>query len=387
MNAQLKVGEHTELAPLDRAERVLGFVERKAQLAELATKSHRIVQVIDSASYAECHGARMPLKAMRVEIQKAGKLAREDATAFSKAVIAKEKELIDVIAPEEQRLQALQDAWDAARQAEKDAIAAVEKARLDAITEKINTIHSMPLQAVGKSASAIHTLLESVRCIDPSFAAEQADYATRVRDEVVATLSAIHAQAVEAEAEAARLAAERAELAQLRAEQEARQAEESRQAAAARAEADRLAQIERDRLDAEMREKMRIEAADRAQAEAAIRAEREAAEAALRAERDAAEAKARAERVAAELIETERLRAEAQRVRLEREELDRQKAEAERVRMERELAEVTLVAAATEARDLLVSEGRAHHPVTMKLTAALAREQFDTSGHDATSST
>jgi hypothetical protein len=33
-----------------------------------------------------------------------------------------------------------------------------------------------------------------------------------------------------------------------------------------------------------------------------------------------------------------------------------------------------LVAAATEARDLLVSEGRAHHPVTLKLSAALAKE-------------
>lgn len=184
MNAQLKVGEHTELAPLDRAERVLGFVERKAQLADLARKSERIVEITGTTGYQEAQGARMALKNTRVEIQKLGKAAREHAAAEQRAQIAAEAAKAKVVA---------------------------------------------------------------------------------------------------------------------QAEQDAREAEAVRTKAACDAEAARL--------------------------------------------------------------------------REERAQLERDQAETARIRLERELAEVTLVAAATEARDLLVSEGRSHHPVTMKLTAALAREQ------------
>jgi hypothetical protein len=41
----------TELQVMERAEKALGFVERKAELAELATKSKRIVEITNPAGY------------------------------------------------------------------------------------------------------------------------------------------------------------------------------------------------------------------------------------------------------------------------------------------------------------------------------------------------
>jgi hypothetical protein len=105
----------TELAPIERAKTVLAYDETKAKLAGLAAKSERITDITGPAGYQEAQRARIELKNTRVEIQRRGKDAREDATAYSKAVIAAEKELVAVIEPEESRLQALQDAWDAAR--------------------------------------------------------------------------------------------------------------------------------------------------------------------------------------------------------------------------------------------------------------------------------
>ncbi len=348
----------TQLSPIQRADQALGFVERKAELLTLVKQSERIADITNVPAYQECHAARMRLKNTRVEIEKAGKVAREDATAFSKAVIAKEKELVGVIEPEESRLQALQDAWDAARQAEKDAVAAKEKARLDAIKAGMDAIRNLPLLAVGKSVEKTQELLDGLRALDLSFAQEQIDSAQALQAETLDKLQAIHSERVAAEAEAERLAAERAELAKLRAEQEARLAEEAKQAAAARAEADRLAKLERDKEEAAMREKMAAEAAARAEAEAKVRAEREAAEAATRKEREAEQA---------------RMDAEAKRLREEAEALERERIEAARERLERELATVTLIEAATEAYDVL-AESHPHHPATLKLAAALTRE-------------
>ena len=375
MNAKLKplqVESPTELAPLDRAERVLGFIERKAQLADLARKSERIVEITGTPGYQEAQGARMALKNTRVEIQKLGKAAREDATAFSKAVIAKEKELIDVIEPEESRLQALQDVWDAAREAEKQAKVRAEQERLAAIRAKMDAIRDLPLQALGKSAPTIAGLIEHAQALDVSeFAGEQQQFAAQMKADAIESLLKLHADRVAADVEAAKLQADRAELERLRAEQAERQAEQDRQAAAARAEADRVARAAREQAAAEQRAQIAAEAAKQREAEALARAEREATEARERAQREAEAAKAKA----AADAEAERLRAEAERLRVEAEMIEAEKARAARMKLERELAEVTMVSAATEARDLLVSEGRAHHPVTIKLNAALAREQ------------
>jgi hypothetical protein len=348
-NAETIMTESTQLTAPERAEKALAFAETKAQLAELAQQSARIVEVTNPDGREECHRARMTLKNTRVAIQKTGKDARDDAVQFSKAVIAKEKELIDVIAPEESRLQSLQDAWDTEREAERQAKVRAEQERVEAIQQQIADVRAYAHEAVGKGSEAIAVLIAELEPLGPSEAMfqefrEQADVA---RSETLAKLQDMHAAAAAHEAEQARIAeeqaaerakieAERAELAKLREEA----AERDRQAAAERAEADRIA--------AEQREE-------------AARAEREQ----LAAER------AEQEKAAAE--ERERLAAERDALAREQAEGIRKAQEEARKARQREIDTATLVEAATEALPLLQGS-HPDHIATHKLAAALARE-------------
>ena len=76
-----------------------------AELQQLV-ESSRSVDIKDLKQVKE---KRISLKNMRVVITKKGKELREDALAFQKAVIAKEKELVAIIEPEEARLQGIED--------------------------------------------------------------------------------------------------------------------------------------------------------------------------------------------------------------------------------------------------------------------------------------
>lgn len=82
------------------------FSPTQAQLTELATSAKQIAlpDLLDKAAVKVVHDKRMELRAARTDITKAGKALREDALAFQKQVIAKEKELIAIISPEEDRL-------------------------------------------------------------------------------------------------------------------------------------------------------------------------------------------------------------------------------------------------------------------------------------------
>ena len=130
----------TALTIAERATRALGLLTIEADLIALAERSKSIVAITNAAGYDQCHAARIALKNQRVEIARRGKMARDDATQFSKAVIAEEKRLIGFIEPEEDRLQALQDAHDAAIEAEKQAKIAAELARVQKIRQSIDLI-------------------------------------------------------------------------------------------------------------------------------------------------------------------------------------------------------------------------------------------------------
>jgi hypothetical protein len=93
-----------QMTPIQYADQALAFADTKEKLTALAASSVRIVEITNKAGYQECHAARMALKTARVEIEKRGKDARADALAIQKAIIAKEKELVGLIEPEEQRL-------------------------------------------------------------------------------------------------------------------------------------------------------------------------------------------------------------------------------------------------------------------------------------------
>lgn len=336
------MSKSTELTLPQRAAVALGSAEHEAKLKELAAKHADIVEIKNPAGREQAHGAMMVLANARIAITKSGKAAREDATAFSKAVIEEEKRLIGIIEPEESRLRTMRDDWDEAREREKQAKAEAEKRRIAALQERITEIRGAVAAASFCSPANVLEHIGDIErmVIDASFEEFQGQ-AQLAKDETLDKLREIHAQAVAREEEAARLAAEREELARLRAAEEERQ----RIAAAERAAEERKARAEYEAEQARLAE-------ERAAQEAAMRAERAAHERQLAAERAEAdriareklaaeEAQMRAERAEQERLlaaERERQAAEAKRIVDERAELERQQREAEEQRRREEQA-------------------------------------------------
>jgi hypothetical protein len=276
VSAQAAVAEQTSepstaLTPIERAKVALNSPEHEKKLAELAKASVSITAITNAAGYTQCHSARMALKAMRVTIEKTGKEARSDATAFSKAVIAEEARLVAIISPEETRLEKIQKEWDDAREAERQAKIAAEKARIDAIHTRIDDIRQYPLDVVGKPSAEIELVLKTVvdLAIDESNFAELKQQAEGAKATTLIRLRAAHTNAVSMEAEQARLAAERAENERVRlANEAAAKAERERIAEAQRLENESLAR-ERERIAEE--ERIAKETRDREAAEHRVR--------------------------------------------------------------------------------------------------------------------
>jgi hypothetical protein len=254
-----------ELTLPQRAAVALDSAKHRKELAELIQKSAAIVSVTNSDGREEAHRAGMVLKTARVTIQKRGKEAREDATAFSKAVIAEEKSLIDIIEPEESRIIGLRDAWDEKIAAERRAKIEAEHQRVELIREHISDIRAIPSRYLGKSASAIEIGLADVAAleIDEDRFAEFCEEAAKARHaimgelrEMLETQTAAEAEAArlkaEQEAEAARLKEEREELDRLRAEAEQRRQEDERKAAETRAAQEAQLKAEREQQEREL---------------------------------------------------------------------------------------------------------------------------------------
>ncbi|MCU1282317.1 MAG: putative phage coiled coil domain protein [bacterium] len=345
----------TALTVAQRASVALGAAEHERKLIELAKQSTEIVAITNPASLQQCHGARMALKTERINIEKLGKAAREDATAFSKAVIAEEKRLIAIIEPEETRLELIQRTHEAEVQRKKDEAAQAERERVERIQASIREIRGSLIDVAGRPATVIEAKIAEIVAheITRETVQEFVDEAEAVRSQTLVKLRELHAAAVEQEAEAARLKAEREELEQLRAQQAQREREAKERAFAEeqRLEAQRReaqARIEaqereaRERLDAEERrqqaERDRLAAAARA-LEERQREEREAAEAKARAEREAQEARDREQRLAQEQREREARDAQELAERQERERIAAEQEAREAEEREARLAE------------------------------------------------
>lgn len=236
----------TELTLPQRAAVALGTAEHEKHLALLVAESKTITEIKNADARAQCHSALMTLKTARVTIEKTGKAAREDAQAFSKAVITEEKRLIGITQAEEDRLQVLRDKWDADREAERQAKIEAERKRIDELKRMVDDIRMSVVEAAGKSAEYIQGELNDLKNLSPGeIFKEFQQEAIRARDESIAKLTEMLADQAakeaaaaqlkaEQEAEAARLKSEREELARLRAEAEARRKEDERKAAEAR---------------------------------------------------------------------------------------------------------------------------------------------------------
>lgn len=116
----------TTLPVADRAALVLNSTKTEADLKQLAKSLKAITLVNSPAGREQAHALAMTARTARTTIEKAGKSARDDATKFSKAVIAEEYRLIEIIQPEETRVLGLRNAWDAAEAADADIKAEAE---------------------------------------------------------------------------------------------------------------------------------------------------------------------------------------------------------------------------------------------------------------------
>lgn len=264
-----------------QAEQALKFAETRDKLLSLAAESGRITEITNTAGYQECHARRMVLKSTRIEIQKTGKDARDDAVKYQKAIIAKEKELIDIIEPEERRLQDLQDAVDQAKEREKQAKEQAERDRVAAINDRFVELRGLPLKAVNAAADDILLVIEEAEAVDPeTFPEDMRPAAVYEKRLAITALRAALDRRIAEDAEAVKIQAEREELERLRAEADAVRAEAARMAAE-QADRERLANEDRIRQEAS-------EAAEKASAHQIADAKRQAEEAEQRG-REAAE--------------------------------------------------------------------------------------------------
>ena len=356
----------TDLAPIDRARTVLGFDAARAELATLADQSKGITEITNKAGYDQCHAARMVLKNRRIAIQRLGKDAREDAQAYSKAVIGVEKELVAIIEPEEGRLAAMQEEWDTARQREREAAERAEAERIQKQQDALATITGALGRLFGATADQLNLALDQLA----SFEMDQFDEvfrpaAEQARQEAEAAIRKARDERHELDRQAEALRAERERLESEATEQRrvAAEVEEARRQQQEREDAERRAKQEAE--DEERRQKVQAE-------EARLAEERRQLEEQQAAQREA-EAKAAQERQeAAQRAEEERL-AREQAEQAEREERAREEAE-------RAIAEATLITAATEAMEYLTDLGQEGDQkallIARKIDAALEREDL-----------
>ena len=313
------------LTIVERAASALTSMTHEDAIRALIAKSAGISEVKNKDGRDQCHAAMMALKTARTNIEKAGKAAREDATAFSRAVIAEEKRLIELAEPEERRLAALRNAWDEKIKAEKEAKEAAARARIASLQSAIELIRGAAISMTGKSSEEVEAQIDATKAIEigdrfEEFTAE----AKAAKAYAMSSLGDLLIRTLAQESEAARIKAEREELARLKAEAAEREriaeekAESERKAAAA-ARAAEDASIARERAAAqrEIDEANRKAAAERAEADRLAAAARAAEQAKIDAER-------------AELARQQR-EAEAERQRIDRE---RKAAEVEAWRLE-----------------------------------------------------
>lgn len=239
MDIELLNEPSTELTVQGRAALALSSDKTRKDLIAMAAKSAHLVEVKNKAARDEIHSAAMVLVSARTAISKTGKAARDDATKFSKAVIAEEASLIAITEPEEKRLLALRDAWDEVVAAEKAAREAAERTRVMGITERIAGIRQyVELVASCRTVERMQALQDKLAEMKIEGFEEFEDEARQVWQQTGAKVEELLNAKREQEAEQERIKAEQQEAAL----KLARERDEFRaQQAAAKEEADRLA--------------------------------------------------------------------------------------------------------------------------------------------------
>ena len=234
------------------------------QLNELVVVSKKVT---DLSPIEEVKQARIQLKTARVAITKKGKELRDDAIKFQKAVIAKEKELVAIIEPEEDRLSEIEEV--------------VKQAKLREERVALLPIRHDQLNKIGDSV--IITDDELLGMDSDSFTAY---YNARVATKNESDRLALEAQQAKLREEAEKMerekeAREREAKARKEAEEEAeRRLENERKASELRIQqekenAERMVKEERERMEREQKAKEEREVKEKEEAERIAKAEQE----------------------------------------------------------------------------------------------------------------
>lgn len=216
------------------------FVPIVAELQALAKEAREV----DVTNPEAVKNSRLALKNKRVEVTKRCKEYRDDANAFSKAVIAKEKELVAIIEPEEERLQEIEaQAKQIKEKEERKALIPVRQERLAAIGDTIEVTEEELLDMDGAT-------------FEGYFNRRQADKMQFDRDEIARKQAEMDARENE-----------------LKAKEEAAKREEE-----AKAREEKARQEERERIEREQKEKEEREVREKKEAEEKAERERIAKE-------------------------------------------------------------------------------------------------------------
>ncbi len=240
------------LPVVQRVKLALNSERLEAEFRALAAESAEIVAITNEAGYQQAHAARMRLVKARTTTAKNRLLAADDAASYTKGLIVEEKRLLALIAPEEARLQALQGAEDAKREAKIKS----EIERAEQIQAHIRGYAEGALAMAGKPAAEIAGALEAMRKIFVGeWAMEFKAQAQEARDKAIAALEQLHAGAVaqetakvraEQEVEARKIEADRRAVEDAARKQ--REATEERERAARAEQAERKAQRKRNEI-------------------------------------------------------------------------------------------------------------------------------------------
>lgn len=282
---------------------------RESELTVLAesAKGITITGPEDKSGYKLVREKRIELKNARISVQNDGKDLRENAVKFQKTVIAREKQLIAIIAEEENRLSNIEDEYD--RWLEEARIKR-EREENDRIQKRVDTLmefnyaidlyeaKTMPEEDFENLLKHAETewrkeqeMLESKRVEDERLKREEEERIQQEKEE----LARQRAEQDAREKELQRQESERIEA--IRKQEEAAQKENER---IRREQDEREAKLreEREAFEAEKRkaeeekrlEQAKKEAAERARIEEQERIEREAREKAEREQREKEEA-------------------------------------------------------------------------------------------------
>lgn len=337
------------------------YSKTEAALADLKSRYAGVeFEIATTAGMNSAKAARAELRGYRVNLEKKRKEIKAPALERCNLIDTEARRITAALLELEDPIDELIKQEEARKDAERAERARQEAARIAAIRAKIDAIRSAPLNLLGKSAQEIAIAFTAADEMDVSeFAGFEQTEAIKAKQDAIEKLREMWTQQVAHESEQQRLRAEREELDRQRKEQMEKLYEQ-----------DRLAKIERDRKEAEWHAKLAEEDKAREAEEARQQAERKEADR-LRLEQDRL-ARDQRERDDAE---AERVRKEKEaELRREREAFEAQKAKDAQDRLEKELAEITLLGAAQEAYQFLVSKGFEKFPVAVKLKVAISKE-------------